>query len=140
MVFGQSIQSKTRYARLGTETDTNYEEPHLEQQSQRTSRPQRSNHVRNAFLILSYITFGVIGFGTGVLYNSSYSSNGSGAELEEVAHRIPLPLVKKQFMNETLFLKEPPHGEGSGNISEPIWDSLIPSQHLPLNFQVNNIT
>lgn len=79
-------------------------------------------------IILSYVLVAVLSFGAGFLHRASETRHDSHPSLAGVASRVPLPLIKKKFVEKSDFLKEPPHGEGSGNISEPIWDELLPSQ------------
>lgn len=46
-----------------------------------------------------------------------------------MASIISLVPVPRQFRYDSMFSEEPPHGPDSGNVSEPIWDTLIPSQY-----------
>lgn len=48
-------------------------------------------------------------------------------EFANMAHVIPLPPIQRAFTYPSPFAMEPPQGPGSGQISEPVWDTLIPS-------------
>lgn len=69
-----------------------------------------------------------IGFIAGILAVSQVTSRSSTYVLDSVAPRIPLPSISREFVGTSAFSREPPQGDMSGNISEPIWDVLIPSK------------
>lgn len=69
----------------------------------------------------------IIGFIAGSFSMYVYSNAARSDVLENVAPRIPLPPIQREFNYPSPFSREPPQGEGAGAISEPIWDSLIPS-------------
>jgi hypothetical protein len=80
------------------------------------------------FIVFTHVLVAILAFGAGSLHRAPPEARHDGRHsLVGVATRVPLPLIKKKFAEKSDFLQEPPHGEGSGNISEPIWDDLLPS-------------
>jgi hypothetical protein len=56
------------------------------------------------------------------------TKNSCDNTFDNEAPRIPLNTIAREFDYGTAFSKEPPQGERAGEISEPIWDTLIPSK------------
>ncbi|KAL5335750.1 hypothetical protein BJX70DRAFT_401304 [Aspergillus crustosus] len=81
--------------------------------------------------ILCFVLSLITAFATGVLltiYISNTSSTQSSRfgvdEDASLAPYIPLPVISGEFIHQSPFSKEPPL---EGNVSEPIWDALIPN-------------
>lgn len=74
---------------------------------------------------------GLIGFGLGLLLSKEYQPgctiNNRIKGNDGAAARIPLPVAYREFTYSSPFSQPPPIGDDAGSISEPIWDSLIPS-------------
>lgn len=91
---------------------------------------QTSSRLRPFLTICSYLFVAALAFGAGFLSRApatqyhSEVQHGVYQTLHDVAPRIPLPLIRKKFVEKSDFLQEPPL---AGNESEPIWDELIPS-------------
>ena len=79
-----------------------------------------------AFVFYLGVTLGVLGTMLGLEHRMSRSMD-SGDGLD-VAPQIRLDSTQKRFQYGGPFETEPPGGEENGNISEPIWDSLVPSK------------
>jgi hypothetical protein len=82
------------------------------------------SHVRGLLVIVVMVITGVSGFALGILTANLRSRNSFG---ESVAPRIHLPTIQRFFTFPSPFSQPPPGGLESGNVSEPIWDALIPS-------------
>ncbi|KAL4740777.1 hypothetical protein BDV11DRAFT_213887 [Aspergillus similis] len=77
--------------------------------------------------IISLITAFIAGVLLGLDVSSSTSTHnhesGTSSSIPK-ASRIPLPQITGEFVHQSLFSVEPPL---EGNVSEPIWDALIPN-------------
>lgn len=83
---------------------------------------------------MSTITFFILavtaGFIAGSFFTHTYENTASENDLENIAPRISLPHIRRAFNYSSPFSREPPQRERAGEISEPIWDSLLPSEFL----------
>lgn len=77
----------------------------------------------------------VIGFFVGALSIHFHNKITNHGAPNNVAPRITLQNIRREFIYPSPFSREPPQGEGSGEISEPIWDSLIPSRFSVINLR-----
>lgn len=103
----------------------------------RSSIPQSRTRQtrRNILLFCFFVLAAILGFAAGALYvHYTVKTNDTcNSTLDNVALRVYLNSIEREFDYGTEFSKEPPHGEGAGEMSEPIWDSLIPSES-PITF------
>lgn len=76
----------------------------------------------------------VIGFISGMLFTRSAATPTlCEGDTSDTAPRIPLSTINHEFVFDSPFAKEPPSGPGSGEASEPIWDTLVPSECIFTN-------
>ncbi|KAE8154335.1 hypothetical protein BDV25DRAFT_116453 [Aspergillus avenaceus] len=75
------------------------------------------------WLIISFVLTFLASFAAGAL--SVFLLTPKHQVLHNVAPRIPIPIISKEFNFSTAFSQEPPQSDGE--TPEPIWDSLIPS-------------
>lgn len=80
-------------------------------------------------LVLGFIVTLVVGFASGLLAAHSLNiDNTRSTHFKDTASRIPLSYIRGEFNYNNSFTKEPPQGPGSSRQSEPVWDSLLPSE------------
>ncbi|KAI0525613.1 hypothetical protein F5B22DRAFT_351551 [Xylaria bambusicola] len=67
------------------------------------------------------------GFVVGAFFHSNRSFYEDHNAKGTIAPRIPASQIIGEFVFSSPFSKEPPQDDGAGDISEPIWDALIPN-------------
>ncbi|KAJ8128842.1 hypothetical protein O1611_g4791 [Lasiodiplodia mahajangana] len=120
------IQSGSLYRRLARDEEDQISPPLKDRSGHHSSK-------KFTYLAILVICFGLAatgGFIAGLLLNLSRDSQGKDIAREAIAPRIPVPQIEGKFVFSSAFSKEPPLGDESGDISEPIWDSLIPKQSI----------
>ncbi|KAL4927489.1 uncharacterized protein BDV17DRAFT_124059 [Aspergillus undulatus] len=108
------------------------EESRQEQDTSRPSRLKPSARCIYTLYTLGFMLSLAAAFTTGALFTLYISSHDdtytvSKASLSNIAPFITLPQISGQIIHNSPFSKEPPQGPGAGNISEPIWDALVPN-------------
>ena len=98
----------------------------IEVYSSSDTRISRTFWVLSIFVGL--VTGTAIGYATATLSMPSTLSRGDSDSIQNVVPRIPLPNIRREFTSNSPFLDAPPLGKSGEEISEPIWDSLIPSK------------
>lgn len=92
------------------------------------SEDRRRRLWQRVFFALILFAAALCGFGAGaVLFSRGAIRASDEWETLATAARIPLPRLYSVFTYNSEFCREPPVGTESGQQSEPIWDSLIPS-------------
>jgi hypothetical protein len=89
--------------------------------------PKTRTTLRYLIPILGLLFIAGAGFTLGVLATRPSVEREAA---ENAAATIPLRFILREFIYSTAFSEEPPRGETAGNMSEPVWDSLIPSMSL----------
>ncbi|KAK5627127.1 hypothetical protein RRF57_002842 [Xylaria bambusicola] len=79
-------------------------------------------------MVVCFILAATGGFVVGAFFHSNHDSHGDEKEKGATAPRIPAPQIIGEFVFSSPFSQEPPQDDGAGEISEPIWDALIPSE------------
>lgn len=122
---------KTVYERLSNDVSND----NLERSAGGTETPRSgatqfmvSSYLRKFPVIIWLIASAIVGFTIGILFADFASTSGDRDPSKAGAPRIPLPTVLREFVYSSPFSQEPPQGEGSGAVSEPIWDALVPSK------------
>ncbi|KAJ0418862.1 hypothetical protein BJY00DRAFT_314541 [Aspergillus carlsbadensis] len=109
-----------------TDTDESLD-PEVENQPDLTSNEQ-STLPHAVYFVLSLIIAFTTGALLSVYLSNSLATHKSGFESPGIASiiapHIPLAEISAEFTHHSPFSKEPPR---EGNVSEPIWDALIPN-------------
>lgn len=99
------------------------------------SAARRSHFPRsNLILCICVPLAGLVGFALGLIFAKEHQPSSRIEEINSVAAHIPLPITHREFTYSSPFSQRPPIGGDdvdAGAISEPIWDSLIPSMYVP---------
>ncbi|KAL4967380.1 uncharacterized protein BDV14DRAFT_198109 [Aspergillus stella-maris] len=124
------------YEVLYQPSQDSYEEP---PRGYRDTHPH-SSHGRpftrcvNTLYVLGFVLALAAAFTTGILVTlytnpNSFENDFAIQEvvLDGIAPYLPLPRVAGEIIHDSPFSKQPPQGPGAGNISEPVWDALIPN-------------
>ncbi|KAL4939579.1 hypothetical protein BDV06DRAFT_224900 [Aspergillus oleicola] len=96
------------------------------------SRRKHTSRCIYTLYILGFVLSLAAAFTTGVLFTlysipDDYDSgSGQEADLHYIAPYLPLPRIAGEIIHNSPFSKEPPQGPGAGNVSEEIWDALVP--------------
>ncbi|KAI1089108.1 hypothetical protein F5B19DRAFT_468785 [Rostrohypoxylon terebratum] len=100
---------------------------------------------RRYLSILIPIFISLVAFAAGVLAMQIYIALGDNLH-DDTEQSIPLLGIQREFIYNSPFSREPPQVDGSGEISEPIWDELIPNglgyfrdEHLALNISIPTV-
>ena len=96
--------------------------------------PSSGSEISRTFCVLSVfvgLVMGTaIGYVTATLSTTSTLDRGDSDSIQNVVPRILLPNIRREFTSHSPFSNAPSLGQSGEEISEPIWDSLIPSKSL----------
>ncbi|KAI1737126.1 hypothetical protein F4680DRAFT_429462 [Xylaria scruposa] len=87
------------------------------------------NRLRTAVTILVIVLSVAAGFFAGATWTGTHDCKSAQEDLSlaATAPQIPVPYLQGEFTYSSPFSQEPPQGDGAGNMSEPIWDALVPN-------------
>lgn len=127
----QISDSKNYQPLAKDEDDQLYSESTDEYQTFSKASP---NRLRTVVTVLAIVLSVAAGFFAGATWTGTHNCKSAQEDLSlaETAPQIPVPYLQGEFTYSSPFSQEPPQGDGAGNMSEPIWDALIPSELPPI--------